>query len=371
MKNKFVIKAVAWISLVAFCMLMLLSLIMSSASAKKSSDIKKDIDNVKEQQIQAKTEKERLDAEITELSGKVSNLESEITDLTSQIDKKEEELKKAQEKREEQEDSYYTRVKIMVEEGPISYFDVLVNSKSFSDFLSNMEVVSAIAEYDSTILEQLKEIEEKISNLKKDLESQKGNLEGKLTECKNQQSYLDSKIAENESYTKQLEQNLAEYEKAYEKAKQEEEAAWRAAQSKTSVNTVFTGGKFGWPSTSSYTITSYYGVRIHPILKTKRGHAGLDIGASYGTNVLASNSGTVIMASYNGGYGNCVMIDHGGGYVTLYGHNSSLCVSVGQKVSRGDVIAKVGSTGLSSGPHIHFEIRINGSTVDPLQYVKN
>ena len=132
LKKKLLIKAVAWIALIAFCTLMLFSLIVSSVSAKKSSEIQKDIDNVKQQQQQAKTEKERLDAEITELSGKVHALEGEITDLTNQIEIKEGELIKAQEKRQEQEDSYYTRVKIMVEEGPISYFDVLFNSKSFA-----------------------------------------------------------------------------------------------------------------------------------------------------------------------------------------------------------------------------------------------
>ena len=116
---------------------------------------------------------------------------------------------------------------------------------------------------------------------------------------------------------------------------------------------------------------SQYGRRLHPVLGTYRGHAGIDIGAGYGTNVLAANDGTVIVAGYNsGGYGNYVIIDHGGGYTTLYGHNSSLCVSAGQKVTRGTVIAKCGSTGLSSGPHIHFEVRVNGSPVNPLPYVQ-
>lgn len=369
MRNRIWVKIAAWIALIAFCSLMIFSAVSLSAFAAKSDDIKKNIEDAKKQQQQAKTAKEKLDAEIIEIASRINLLETDIGDLNKQIEEKEEELKKAQEKREKQEQAFYKRVQIMVESGPVSYLDVLVKSKSFSDFLINMEVVSQIAEYDSQLLEQLKEIEEKIQTLKTSLEEERNTVEEKLTECEKERATLNQKIAENESYIKKLESNITEYQKAYEKAKQEEEAAWRAAGSKMS-NGQFVGGEFGWPSDSTYTITSYYGVRIHPILKTRKGHAGLDIGAAHGTNVLASNSGTVIMASYNGGYGNCVMIDHGGGYVSLYAHNSALNVKVGQRVSRGDVIAKVGSTGLSTGPHIHFEIRINGATVDPLPYVQ-
>ena len=124
-----------------------------------------------------------------------------------------------------------------------------------------------------------------------------------------------------------------------------------------------------WPSAASRRITSPFGNRLHPILKIYKFHSGIDIGASYGTNILAANSGTVIKAGYNSSYGYMVMIDHGGGIVTLYAHSSKLLVSTGDVVARGQVIALIGSTGRSTGPHLHFEVRVNGAYQNPLNYV--
>ena len=128
-------------------------------------------------------------------------------------------------------------------------------------------------------------------------------------------------------------------------------------------------GAYLWPCPSSHTITSNYGYRVHPVTGAKKLHSGMDIGASYGAAVVAAASGTVIMSKYYGGYGNCIIIDHGGGVSTLYGHMSSLVAKTGQKVSAGETIGKVGSTGVSTGNHLHFEVRINGSTVNPANYV--
>ena len=122
------------------------------------------------------------------------------------------------------------------------------------------------------------------------------------------------------------------------------------------------------PSTKA--ISSYYGYRIHPIYGYRKFHSGIDINASYGVDIIAAESGTVTMATYNGGYGKCVIINHGSGITTLYGHNSELNVTSGQKVVKGQVIAKAGSTGLSTGPHLHFEVRVNGSTINPLDRVR-
>ena len=133
----------------------------------------------------------------------------------------------------------------------------------------------------------------------------------------------------------------------------------------------YTGGAMAWPvpSVGTSNITSIFGWRTHPIFGVGRGHTGVDIGASYGSSVVAANPGKVIYAGWYGGYGNCVQIDHGGGVVTLYGHNSSLNVRVGQQVSRGQTIAFIGSTGYSTGPHCHFEVILNGTQVDPLDYI--
>ncbi|MBE7052752.1 MAG: hypothetical protein E7391_00560 [Ruminococcaceae bacterium] len=378
MKNKLLVKIVAWIALITFFSVMIFSTVSQLTFAKTDIEkaqeaqriAKENRDKAKKAQQEAKTEKEKIDAQITELASVVAGLEAEISIINAKIEQYEEELELAKEQRIKQEEAYYTRVALMVESGTSTHLKLLITSKSFSDLTENMEILSEIVEYDNSLLEQLKETEIKIKNLLVQVETEKKSLEEKLSECEAQQKELDALQAKNQKLIDDLQNDINKYQKEYDKARQEEERAWAEAQGRVSTNTQFVGGEFSWPSASSYTITSYFGLRIHPVLKTQKGHTGIDIGAAHGTNVLAAQSGKVIMASYNGGYGNCVMIDHGGGVVTLYGHNSSLNVSVGQQVSRGEVIAKVGSTGMSTGPHIHFEVRVNGTPQDPLPYLK-
>ena len=131
----------------------------------------------------------------------------------------------------------------------------------------------------------------------------------------------------------------------------------------------YVGGTFAWPAPGYYTITSPYGMRLHPVIKSYRNHSGMDIGAPMGSYAIAANDGVVTKSMYSNSYGNMIMIDHGGGVTTLYAHGSELIARVGDKVKRGDAIMKVGSTGWSTGPHLHFEIRINGQTIDPYPYV--
>lgn len=374
MNKKIWIRVFAWIALIAFLAISLSATVINFTyvdAAKSSSQIKKDIDDTKNKQKATQAQREALDAEITAVSQKIHTLEGKISENQVKLDATIKELEEAKIKSEEQNQSYITRVKYMIENGSSTYLEVLSTSNSLTDFLNRIEIVKMVSEYDKNLLDTLKATEERIQVLADELEATQTALESDKSALENNKASLNQKIAQNESYQKALESDLAAYEKAYNQAREREAAAWSSAQSKVSKNTKFVGGKFGWPSASSTYITSYYGRRVHPILGTVRGHGGLDIGAAYGTNVLAANDGTVIVAGYNaGGYGNYIIIDHGGGYTSLYGHNSSLSVSVGQKVTRGQVIAKCGSTGLSSGPHIHFEIRINNATVDPLPYVQ-
>jgi len=375
MKKRVWMRVFAWIALIAFVVITVFSAVflnaMSVYAAKSSKEIQKDINATKDKQKATTAQRQALDAEITRVSEQIHKLEGKISENQAKLDETTKELEEAKIKSQEQNDSYITRVKYMVENGSSTYLEMLLTSESITDFLNRIEIVKLIAEYDKNLLDTLKATEEKIQTLADELEATQKALESDKGSLDSQKSVLNKKIAQNESYQKQLEPDLAADQSAYEKAQRQEAAAWSSAQGRVSKNTKFVGGKFGWPSDSTTYITSYYGRRKHPILGTVRGHGGLDIGAAYGTNVLAANDGTVIVAGYNaGGYGNYVIIDHGGGYTSLYGHNSSLCVSSGQKVKRGQVIAKCGSTGLSSGPHIHFEIRINGSTVDPLPYVQ-
>ncbi len=167
------------------------------------------------------------------------------------------------------------------------------------------------------------------------------------------------------------EQNVEKYKAIYEAAEAAEEKLIRDNKNafQYSSNPVsYDGGQFMWPVPSTRYITSPYGYRIHPVYNYKKFHSGIDIGASYGVDIVAAADGTVTLATTNGGYGKCVIINHGSGITTLYAHNSQLLVSNGQSVTRGQVVAKAGSTGVSTGPHLHFEVRVNGSTTDPMPY---
>ena len=161
---------------------------------------------------------------------------------------------------------------------------------------------------------------------------------------------------------------IAELEKRYKEYEELDRRERAAAAAKMNKNAKYTGGDFAWPTPSCYIITSPFGNRFHRVLKKNRFHAGVDIGASYGANIVAANSGTVIVSKFNSSYGNYIVVDHGGGIATLYAHGSQRLVSEGAKVNKGDVIMKVGNTGLSSGPHLHFEVIINGQNVDPMSY---
>ncbi len=384
MRNKNFIRIMAIVALVAFATISLLAAIPSiSASAesaqekvnnsvKKQKELKDKINSAKTEKSSKMAQKQALDSEISSLQSQIDKLSSQISASNAKIASKQDELAKAQKESEKQYESYHDRAKMLIERGSISYLEILVNSKSFGDFLSRMSIVKQIARYDSNRLEELKKIEQQIAAVKQELENEKSNLVSLQSKNNSQMSALKTKQAQSQEIINSLANDISAYEKAL-KAQEAAEASARAEIKKLmsapkAQNRVFVGGTFMWPSTAS-TITSPYGSRTHPITGRVRNHAGVDIGASYGSAVYAANSGTVLVAGWNsGGYGNYVVIDHGGGLTTLYAHCSSLCVSTGQSVSKGQVIAKVGSTGMSSGPHLHFEVLQNGSTVNPMSY---
>jgi len=242
--------------------------------------------------------------------------------------------------------------------------------------LTRMSVVKRVAEYDSDKLEEIESSMTEVEKLKADLLAQKEEVVSLKSEQDSKKEELDGYRKESQDIIDKLQKDIAAFEKEYEIAKQLEAQARAEAerlrrQSDATMNLPanYTGGKFLWPSNTTRLVTSPYGYRIHPVTGKSRFHAGIDIGAAHGTSILAANDGVVIVSGYNsGGYGNYVVINHGGGYTTLYAHCSSLLVSVGQKVSRGQVIARCGSTGMSTGPHIHFEVQVNGTTTNPMQY---
>ncbi len=361
------------------------------ASAKTTAELKKDVEQAKQNKNNAKSQLDKVKNqrasvadEVLSIDKEINRVENEIEATAKAIEKsradlviKEQELKVAEENCMEYDDEFKTRARIMYENGTSSYLEVLLGASSFGDFLSRIEMVREIVEYDRKILGEMKASRDAIKAAKEALELEWANLEAKEVELANMKIELGYRLEAKQGLLDQLYADEEEYKKAYEKAEADEQKIQRELQAQAAreaangTQTKYTGtGRFLWPCPASSRITSQYGYRIHPVYKTKKFHAGIDIGAGYGSNIIAAEAGTVSTATYGSGYGKYVVINHGSGITTLYAHCSSLLVNVGDKVSRGQVIAKVGSTGVSTGNHLHFEVRINGSTTDPLSYVK-
>ncbi len=403
-KNKLIVRVLAMIALVAFLAVSLITIIPTSVGAEsaqsklkdaqtKQSELKSKINSTQSQINDNTKKKEAIDSEISKVQAQIDTLNSKISDSNNKIAAKQTELTAAEEESKEQYDNYLNRAKMMVERGSVTYLEVLLNSKSFSDLLARYSVVKQIVRYDSQKLDELKAIEQKIAAIKTELENEKANLVSLKADETAQMNTLSAKRAESQKIIAGLEADKSSYEQALDNAEKAEAnaraeikrlaeeaekkaAAAAAAKSQSGGSTksstatysgTYSGGMI-WPSSGS--VTSPYSTRVHPVTGKVRKHAGIDIGSPYGSNIVAAAAGTVIVAGYNsGGYGNYVVISHGSGISTLYAHASSLCVSAGQTVSQGQVIAKVGSTGLSTGPHLHFEVHVNGATVNPTQYL--
>lgn len=317
-----------------------------------------------------------LDKSINELQIEITHLEMAQKELEETIEETKKHLEDAQKAQQQQYEDMKERIQMVYESGNKKYLDVLLTASSMTDMLNKSEYVSFVSQYDYNILKELKKAKEQVANIKmkldKDLESNQ-----KLQEQVNEQrdtmaALVDEKKVQIDEYNRSIDAQKEEVEK-YTKAEAEAEAIIAAAE-QAALNgdntTVYTGGKFTWPAPGNYTITSYFGGRTSPVAGASSNHKGIDIACSTGDSIVAASSGTVIVATYNYAEGNYVCIDHGGGVVTLYMHNSSLAVSVGETVSAGQTIAYAGSTGISTGPHCHFGVRINGSYVDPLTYLQ-
>ncbi len=380
MKRKKYVVVLAIISLIAFLAITVLPTISSivyaaetrqelEAKLKKSQESKQ----AAEQKVKNLTaQKQNIKDELEQLNIQIAEVENEVNEMNAAIAENEAQISAQQEKINVYDDEFKERARTMYKHGSVSYLDVLFGANSFGDLLYKVQMVQRIINYDRDILQQM-------TDAKTELENKKAEKELNLEILENKQSEYNSKIALRNQKINQIDSDV---EAARAQADKEDAAMADLrnqlanmsqsgqASSTSSGPSVASYGSMQWPSATSKTITSPYGSRFHPIQKRTKFHTGIDIGAASGTAVLAAESGKVIMARWNGGYGNCVVIDHGGGITTLYGHNSSIKVSVGQKVSKGQTIALVGSTGNSTGPHIHFEVLINGKYTDPMAYVR-
>ncbi len=339
-------------------------------SVKKQNEIKSQIQDANAKKESALAQYNAIDREIVALQITVDDINADVAESEAKVAAKDEELKKAEAECEKQYEDYCERAKLLLEKGTVSYLEILIHADSFSDFLTRLSLVNEIAEYDNKKLEELQQYAAEVEAIKKELEKENDRLMALKKEADGQMSVLKAKQAESQRLIDSIKSDIASFEKALRAQEAAEAAAREEIRRLTQGSTgSYTGGRFAWPSTSTY-ITSPYGTRIHPVTGKLKTHTGLDIGAGMGTSIFAAADGTVLISGWNsGGYGNYVVIDHGGGLTTLYAHCSSLLVSAGQRVSRGQVIAKVGSTGISTGPHLHFEVLKNGAHTDPYAYL--
>lgn len=311
--------------------------------------------------------------QIAEYEQEIEEQQEQIEELTASIEELTANLALATQDYNEKKELLAKRLVALYEAGDTEYLDVLLKSSDILDFLSRYYIIEEMAEYDTTLINKVKEEKENIETTTKQLAEQ----QNEITELKAENEKISIVLANMQTlqstYYEQLtdeEKELQEEITAY-KEEQEEIEEQILAATNTSVDIQYTGGEMLWPVAASGTvITSNYGIRQHPIQGVIKVHTGLDIGgASTGTAVVAALDGVVTYAGWLGGYGNCVMISHGDGVVTLYGHGNEILTEVGAEVKQGDTIMTVGSTGNSTGPHLHFEVRIDGECVDPLDYV--
>lgn len=313
----------------------------------------------------------KIEAQIIEGETKLQETEDEISKLEKEIKQAKEKLKYIQKDYNAQKEALENRLVALYEMGQTTYLDVLLNSKNITDFISRYYLIGEIAEYDNDLLEtiereknKIEEISKQLSEKNETLKTAKNMQEKTLIALENAKTIKNSYAAELTEEELNTQKQIEEY-----NSKLDNIDAQMAILAMVDGNSEYIGGEFSWPIPGYTIITSPFGMRFHPILHYYRSHNGIDIGAKTGAPVIAANSGTVITASYVGSYGNVVMIDHGGGIVSNYGHGSKILVKVGQVVEKGEVIMEAGSTGLSTGPHLHFEIKVNGKFVNPLPYV--
>ena len=326
------------------------------------NNLKNELDKIKGQKASTQQQKNLLDQRNTALTQEISLLEQQI-DVTNRSIAANEALEK------QQTELFHKQIRQEEEQGTLSYWSVLFKAKSFADLISRIDFVNEIARYNQKVIADLREIRTELAADKEALEAQNEELSASKQELQGQLSESMKLLAE---YIKTEEGKQAEYDaiKAEEEALDDLIAAAEAKARELGMDDIAgTVGGYAWPCNGIRWITSKFGGRNSPGGIGSTNHKGVDIGTPMGTPVLAAKAGKVTWASWNGGYGNCVIISHGKGNSTLYGHLSSYNVKVGDSVSQGQVIAYSGSTGNSTGPHLHFGIKENDSWVDPLTYL--
>ncbi len=347
---------------------------MTNESNKKS-EAEKTIGTVYEQLHAIQIELDTATAELKQVQADRIQLDKDIT-------KTEAELKAAQARLQSREKVFYKRVRDIYINGRLSYLDVVIGSKDFSDFANRMEMLKRILQSDMDLINTIKTEREEIASKKAKLEEDRAKVLELEKVAQEKQTIINQKKAERQAVLERAMNDRDTAERAYNELmassasitamlqqRAAERAAAAAAASQGGGGTTWVQGTGQLAAPVNAPITSDFGWRIHPIYGTRRLHAGTDFGVDEGTPVHAADGGVVVEAGWISGYGYTVIIDHGNGMSTLYAHNSDVAVSPGQTVSKGQVVSYSGNTGGSTGPHLHFEVRINGEPTDPMGYL--
>ena len=376
-----------------FILLNISTIQVIASSVSELEDKKQDLEN---KQQEAEDKKDEVTAkknavldEISELNSQISTYESEINNLNEKIDSleksisdKEEEIKQLEKDTKERQELLISRLVTMYEKGQTNYLDVLLASEDMTTFLSNYYRIEEIAEADQAVIDSIIQKQKETEDTKQELEKEKREIDESKKEVEQKSKSLQTakqtkqaKVNSLSAEEKELQNTIDEFEAAIKDAQDEIEQAKQEVENSSGGYEGSFEGMFEWPVSYGYNIiTSVFGPRPSPTAGASSNHGAIDIGVSY-VPVYAPATGKVIIARWISGYGNYVMIDHGNGYYTGFGHLSAFSVSQGQTVSKGQTIATSGNTGISTGPHLHYEVYIGGTAnsyrVDPLQYTSH
>ena len=336
---------------------------------KQKDQIQEELNQSKKDLEAAEKELNALDQKIYQAGVELNQLTGELNETKAEIVKGLEELEQLKKDIEKQNDDLNARLRSMYKNGDVGMLSVVFGSSSMSDVLTNMDMVQRIYNADAELLKSIQEQYDLVDAQNRKLEALKVQLEEQQAVIAEKKSALEADEAEARARRNALQADADSLQKQYDAVKKEADSISETIKVLQSSNTQYIGGAMCWPSQASTRITSPFGWRYLSLLGGRNYHTGVDIGAAGGTNILAANSGKVIKAGWNNSYGYMVMVDHGGGIVTLYAHSSKLLVKTGDVVTRGQAIALIGSTGMSTGNHLHFEVRVNGKYQNPLNYI--
>lgn len=339
------------------------------ASYERQAEEKRRESEALQQKIESLSEEKRvIDEEAETAISAHKEVKAALDETTARMEENEARLKKVSADHEKKRRQLGRRVRDIYINGQISYLDVLFGAKDFTDFLTRMDLLKKVIHQDYELVQAVRAEKEEIEKTQASLAEDKKTRSAQELKARQAREVMEEKVRRRQEIIDRMKSDKATVDRQYDELMAASKQIAQMLQRSSMANMPAAGnGSMIWPVGG--TITSEFGWRTHPITGTQKYHSGIDIGADYGDAIRAAQSGTVEYAGWISGYGNTVIINHGGGITTLYGHNQSLAVSVGQSVSQGDTVAYCGSTGNSTGPHCHFEVRSGGEPVSPYHYL--